>query len=112
MVAVGDDGVVCEGDTDVDSEDFPPERVRGLGGGGFTRVDEDLERDPGVAIPGVDSAITAVSSRLAPSIKGSETDRRLSRDTFELQLLLSAAIGACVICPDNINRLKASTSKD
>lgn len=113
MVAVGDDGVVCEGDADVDSEDFPPERVLGLGGGGFTRVDEDLDRDPGVAIPVVDSAVTAVSSRLASSTIGSETDRRPSRDPFELLPPLSVAIGgACMICPVNINRLNASASKD
>lgn len=112
VAAVGDGGVACEGGADVDSEDFPPERVLGLGGGGFTRVDEDLERDPGVAIPVVNSAVTAVSSCLASSTMGSETDRRLSRDPFELPPPLSVAIGGACICPVSINRLNASASKD
>jgi len=102
---IGDDGVVWAGEVEDDREDFPPERDRGLGGGGFIRVDEDLEREPCVE---TDSTVAFVRSStpvppctrssvgFAPSRMGSDTDRRLPEDIFELLLLSTAAmIGGC-----------------
>jgi hypothetical protein len=124
---VGDDGVACTGELDVDSDDLPLDRVRGLGGGGLIRVDEDLESVLETA--GIDSIIifagslwgicgeaVSASAGLVPSMIGSETDRRLTDAKFELLLLSVSIIGGCCCCcwawPVNINCLNVSASRD
>lgn len=122
---VGVDGMVCARELDVDNNDFPPDRVRGFGGGGFTRVDDDLDSVPEVETAGIDSEFafsvplfwicgeaSASGGFVAPSMIGSDTDRRLTDDKFELLLPSVVVIGCCETWPVNINCLNASASKD
>lgn len=126
-LVVGDDGVVWAGEVEdeSDADGFPPERERGLGGGGFIRVDGHLESEGSGGSPiaarggrrSLAAAGTACSSGLAASRVGSDRGGRLPADTPEplLSWLGSAAagvIGGGGTCPVNINCLKASTSRD
>jgi hypothetical protein len=119
-------GEMRAGEVD-DNDDFPPDLVRGLGGGGFTRMEDDLDRGSGASTSGTDStndfagSLTsatlasecALSSGEGPpdSKTGSDIHSCLPEDTPRPTPPV-APDNECVDWPVNINSLKAFGSSE
>ena len=94
-------GESCDGAGADERDDFPPERERGLGTGGFARVDGDLERVPGDGGGGdtVDSAVkltvTMGGPTSASNVIGSDVDISPPGGIFGELLLPRICDGGC-----------------
>lgn len=102
-VLAGEEEVaVWAGETTNKREGFPPERDRGLGSGGFDRVEEDLEREPKGAPAGKENSLVTLTvaagisvSDFSPSIMGSDADLSPPGGMAEKILLSNVGVSGC-----------------